>query len=134
MDKRPHVGTAAIILQGTKVLSGKRKNAVGQGQWAFPGGHLEFGEDPKRCIIREVMEEVGIVVQNPVFQTFTNDINTKTNMHYITLFYLCEYVSGTIQNMEPDKCEGWEWHEWNNLPKPQFLPEINLLKQGYTPF
>ena len=28
--------------------------------YALPGGHLEFGEDVKECLIREITEELGI--------------------------------------------------------------------------
>lgn len=28
--------------------------------YALPGGHLDFGEDPKECIAREMVEELGI--------------------------------------------------------------------------
>ncbi|HPS21681.1 MAG TPA: NUDIX domain-containing protein [Candidatus Paceibacterota bacterium] len=28
--------------------------------YALPGGHIEFGEDPKECIKREIEEELGI--------------------------------------------------------------------------
>ena len=35
--------------------------------------------------------------------------------------------------MEPEKCEKWEWFEWNNLPEPLFLPIQNLLKQKFNP-
>jgi 8-oxo-dGTP diphosphatase len=36
--------------------------------------------------------------------------------------------------MEPEKCEGWEWFEWDQLPRPLFLPIENLLKQSFDPF
>jgi len=47
---------------------------------------------------------------------------------------LCEYDSGEAKVMEPEKCEKWNWFEWNNLPEPLFLPIQNLLKKGYIPF
>jgi 8-oxo-dGTP pyrophosphatase MutT (NUDIX family) len=28
-------------------------------EWELPGGRLELGEDPERCVAREVAEEVG---------------------------------------------------------------------------
>lgn len=47
---------------------------------------------------------------------------------------LADYDSGEVKIMEPEKCEQWEWFDWNNLPKPLFLPAQNLLKQKYNPF
>lgn len=32
----------------------------GKDFYALPGGHLEWGEDPKTCIVREVIEELGV--------------------------------------------------------------------------
>ncbi|KAK1380954.1 hypothetical protein POM88_027698 [Heracleum sosnowskyi] len=25
------------------------------------------------------------------------------------------YVNQELENMEPDKCDGWEWYDWENL-------------------
>ncbi len=134
MRKLPNVGVGVIIKRDGKILLGKRKNAHGDGSWSFPGGHLEFNEDPKDCAEREVMEEVGINIKNMKTGPYTNDVFKKENKHYITLYILAELDSGEPEVLEPDKCERWEWFSWNNLPSPLFIPIQNLLKQGYDPF
>lgn len=35
--------------------------------------------------------------------------------------------------MEPEKCDGWEWFDWNKLPQPLFIPVQNLQKMRYNP-
>jgi len=129
MNKRPHVGVAAIVVRDRKVLLGKRKNFHGSGSWQFPGGHLEFKEDIKICAAREVFEETGIRIRNIRLWSYTNDIFESEDMHYITLFVIAEYDTGEAEVREPDKCEKWRWFEPNRLPEPLFLPIQNLLKR-----
>jgi 8-oxo-dGTP diphosphatase len=43
-DSRPKVGVGVMVLKNGKVLIGKRKGAHGAGEWAWPGGHLEYME------------------------------------------------------------------------------------------
>lgn len=54
---------AGVIFQNNKVLIGQRKfeDKFG-GKWEFPGGKLESFELPEDCIIRELKEELNIVV------------------------------------------------------------------------
>ena len=33
------------------------------GAWCFPGGHVEPDETPRRAVVRELAEELGIVVE-----------------------------------------------------------------------
>lgn len=110
------------------------KNSHGDGFWGFPGGHLEFNEIIEDCAIRETKEETGINIINIKKAYFTNDIFTKENKHYVTLFIVSDYDSGEIQIMEPEKCDGWDWFDWDNLPKPLFIPIENLLKENFNPF
>jgi len=134
MDKRPQVGVGVIVIRDRRILLHRRKNAHGAGTWSCPGGHLEFGESWEECARREVMEEAGIRIRNIRFGTATNDIFEKEDKHYITLFMLADHDSGEPKVMEPDKCAGWEWFEWGQLPTPLFLPFVNLLKTDFRPF
>jgi len=134
MEKRPQVGIAAIVIKGGKVLMHQRKNAHGDGTWSFPGGHLEFGESWSACAQRETREEAGIEIMNIRFGAATNDIFEKERKHYITIFMLADWKSGEPKVMEPDKCGGWIWVDWDQAPKPRFLPIENLLKTDFRPF
>lgn len=133
-NKRPKVGLGVIIKKEGKVLLSKRKGSHGEGTWSFPGGHLEFGETLEECACREVLEETGIHIKNIKEASFTNDVFKKEQKHYVTIFVTADYSSGEVEILEPNKCEAWEWFDWKSLPMPLFLPIVNLIKQGYTPF
>ena len=126
-------GIGVILKKDGKVLLGRRTGAHGEGDWAFPGGHLEFGEEWENCVRREVLEETSLSIRNIRFGAITNDVFKTEKKHYITIFMVCDYKNGVPKIMEPDKCKKWEWFDWNNLPKPLFLPFKNLLRQRYIP-
>ena len=137
--ERPGVGLSVIVMDGGKVLLGKRKNSHGAGTWAFPGGHIEGFEKLEDCAYRELEEETGLtrkdvelIEKHPI--AATNDFFKKDNKHYVTLYLRAEHFNGTPKIIEPDKCEEWKWFYWSSLPKPLFTPVKNLVKQKYTPF
>lgn len=37
------------------------------------------------------------------------------------------------QRMEPDKCSGWQWYSWEDIPRPVFAPLQKLIDSGYRP-
>ena len=133
MNNRPKVGIGVVVVKDNKVLFGKRKNAHGDGDWCYPGGHLEYGESWEECSHREVMEETGIKIKNLRFGAITNDIFKSEKKHYITICMIADFDSGEVKVMEPHKCERWEWFEWDKLPSPLFLPITNQLKAGFNP-
>lgn len=130
MNQVVRVGVAVILQLNGKVLLGKRIGSHGEGDWAFPGGHLEWGETLEGCVKREVTEETSLKVKNIHFKAITNDLFKKENKHYITIFMSCDFAGGTLKIMEPDKCLEWEWFSWDKLPKPLFLPIRNLIRQN----
>jgi len=134
MKSHPKVGVGVILKKDGKVLIGKRRGSHGEGTWAFPGGHLEFGESLENCAVREILEETGLKIKNVRIATFTNDVFKNENKHYATLYVTAEVISGQPKIMELEKCEEWRWVEWGRFPHPLFVPLENLLKQNYHPF
>ena len=51
----------------------------------FPGGHVEPGESFVESVIREVYEETGLTIANPVL-CGTKQFQTERNERYVVLF------------------------------------------------
>lgn len=108
-----------MILKDGKVLLGKRKGSHGEGEFAFPGGHLEYMESFADCVKRELAEECGIEVKNIRFQ-FVANVTKYAPKHYAHIGLLADWASGEPKVLEPEKCESWNWYEVEDLPKPMF--------------
>lgn len=126
--KRPKVGVGLTVVQNGRLLVGKRKGAHGAGEWAFAGGHLEFGESVEECARRELAEETGLKALSIRLGPWTADIIEK-DKHYITLFVFIDDFEGELQLMEPHKCEGWHWFAWEEFPTPLFAPVSSLIEK-----
>lgn len=131
-SNRPLIGIGVIVVRDGRVLLGKRRGAHGAGDWALPGGHLEFGESVADCAARELLEETGLTIIHSAPGPYTSHVFENIQRHYITLFVIAE-CSGEPQICEPDKCEGWHWHDWSTLPQPLFAPLAKLHASGYVP-
>lgn len=116
--RRPAVGLAAIIVRDGKVLLGKRRGSHSAGVWSTPGGHLEWDEDFETCVAREVLEETGLEINTCEQFWFSNNVLPADDRHYVTLYFQCEVLGGEPQTLEPDKCEGWQWFDLDDLPEP----------------
>lgn len=131
--ERPGVGVGVCVRKDGKVLLGKRINCVGVGMWAFPGGHVEMYEDPMETVIRETAEETSLKIQNPTFACFVNTFQKDIGEHYVTLVYIAD-AADEPKNMEPHKCEKWEWFPLGELPDPLFWATRKFIESGYNPF
>ena len=131
--KLPRVGVGIIIHKGDHVLLLRRKNVHGAGSWSTPGGHLDFGESPEACAIREAKEEANVTVSNVRFRAVTNDVFAAEGKHYITL-----WLEGDFSGGEPRVNAAYEmaevgWFTWDALPQPLFLPLQQLLDGNHYP-
>ena len=129
----PKIGVAAIITRSKQVLLIQRKGPHGTGTWSTPGGHLEFGEDPQECAIRETREEVGLEVSGVSFIGVTNDIFPESGKHYITLWMEATAFKGEPHIAAAREVAAYGWFAWDTLPSTLFLPLENLIRQQSLP-
>jgi 8-oxo-dGTP diphosphatase len=134
MERIPKVGIGVMLLRDDKLLLSKRKGSHGEGEYAFPGGHLEFGESFEDCAKRETLEESGIEIHNVRFQYLAN-IKKYGGKHYVHIGLMADWKNGDPQNLEPEKSEGWSWHPIDDLPRPlfeMFRLAVESYKNGKT--
>ena len=125
---RPLIGTALIVRKGNQFLLHKRKGPHAKGTWGCPGGHLEMWETFEESSLRELHEEAGpLAVSLPRFFTAANTRFYEEGRHYVTIFMVCDWIAGEPQIMEPDKCDGWAWFTYDNLPHPLMMG-IDIVK------
>lgn len=134
MTQQVRVGVGVIVNRGGKILMGQRKGSHGTGHYSVPGGHLDFGETPEECAVREVLEETGLTLSHCEWMhQVTNDVFVEEGKHYITLWVFCRLSEADQQIpklLEPEKCNGWGWYDWNDLPSPLFLPMSKFVEQN----
>ena len=108
-----------MILKDGTVLLHKRRGSHGEGEYSFPGGHLEYMESIEDCARRETKEECGIEIQNIRFQ-FLSNVMKYAPKHYIHIGVIADWASGEPQLLEPEKAESWGWYRLEGLPEPLF--------------
>ena len=125
-----------MILKDGMIPLGKRKGAHGEGEYAFPGGHLEYMESFEECALREVAEECGVKIKNIQFLYLANVRKYKPK-HYVHIGLAADWESGELQILEPEKIESWAWYPMDNSPAPLFEMcrlSIEAYRTGQTYF
>lgn len=131
-----HIGTCIAVTREalgykTETIMVKRIGSHGAGTWCVPGGWFDYGEsDLAASAEREFHEEVGgVEIKNVqlAFKPFTNDFFKAEGKHFITAWYVAEWVRGEPQLMEPDHATEVRWVTWWDWPGPLFLPMANFV-------
>ena len=99
--KRQLLVTAAIVQNqnGEYLLTQRPLDKHNGGRWEFPGGKVDFGEDLRECLKREIDEELGVSIKvgEPVEYSSHVYDNEK---HVVLLGFKCTFIEGTIKHKE----------------------------------
>jgi 8-oxo-dGTP pyrophosphatase MutT (NUDIX family) len=94
---------AAVIrdAEGRVLLVEQRGPEDPASTWLIPGGQIEPGESPVEAVIREVLEETGLVVAGEPVLLFTAAYVWPNVGEWVAATYACE-VLGTVLPADPD--------------------------------
>lgn len=105
-DHIVHVAVAVIVNDKNQVLIAKRADDAHQGGlWEFPGGKVEAGETVEQALIREIKEELNIVVIDSVALTKIKH-NYKDKTVVLDVRFIKEYKNEPVG--AEDQAIKWE--------------------------
>lgn len=144
MKEHKHIGAYGILIENNEILLIKKKGGPYDGKLDLPGGTIEFCEKPSDALKRELLEEVGITIND--YELFDADSiyldwkhkDELERLHHIGIFFKIFSYSDEIEKEisiddKNDDSMGAEFYKIKNLKEEQ-LSEIAILelkKLGY---
>jgi 8-oxo-dGTP diphosphatase len=113
------VAACALIDADGRVLIAERPAGKPMaGLWEFPGGKVDAGERPEDALIRELQEELGIVVNESCLAPLTFASHTYTEFHLLMPLYVCRRWQGTVSPREGQKLAWVRPNRLKDYPMP----------------
>ncbi len=113
------VAAAALVDIDGRVLICKRPAGKAlAGLWEFPGGKVEAGESPEACLIRELNEELGIVVTQACLAPFVFASHGYDSFHLMMPLYLCRRWEGSVRALEHEALAWVKPNQMGAYPMP----------------
>jgi len=97
----PVVAVAAAVISGKGLLLVRRASEPGRGKWSLPGGVVRLGERLREAVVREVLEETGLLVEVldvlDVVEVIRRDEEGRVRYHYVIVDYVARPISGQLR-------------------------------------
>ena len=88
------------------------------GLWEFPGGKVEAGERPEQTLIRELKEELGILVNEACLAPLTFASHAYPDFHLLMPLFVCRRWEGTPMALEGQQLAWVRVNRLRDYPMP----------------
>ena len=113
------VAACALVDPDGRVLLAQRPEGKPMaGLWEFPGGKVETGERPEETLIRELEEELGIVVKEACLAPLTFASHTYPEFHLLMPLYVCRRWDGIVTAREGQRLSWVRPNRLREYPMP----------------
>jgi 8-oxo-dGTP diphosphatase len=113
------VAACALIDADGRVLIAQRPAGKPMaGLWEFPGGKVEAGERPEQSLIRELKEELGIVVEEACLAPLTFASHAYADFHLLMPLYVCRRWEGIVAAQEGQRLAWVRANQLRDYPMP----------------
>lgn len=110
-EARPGI-SAAIIVDGDRVLMVRRRIKEGELMWQFPAGAIEAGESAEQAAVRETAEETGLTVD--AVKLLGERVHPKTQR--LMSYTACSIVEGEAHVADADELDAVAWVAHDEIP------------------
>jgi 8-oxo-dGTP diphosphatase len=119
---------ALIDIDGRVLIAQRPEGRSMAGLWEFPGGKVEQGERPEEALIRELREELGIVVKEACLAPLTFASHTYEDFQLLMPLYVCRRWEGMVTPLEGQQLTWARPAKLKDYPMPPAdLPLISHL-------
>ena len=94
----------------------KKQHDINKDKWIGIGGHFEYGESPEECIQREMTEECGITLSDPVLRGIISFVSDLPVCVYMFLFTATAYKGVLLKDCNEGDLEWVDKNELLKLP------------------
>jgi 8-oxo-dGTP diphosphatase len=113
------VAACALVDADGRVLIAQRPaGKTMAGLWEFPGGKIEAGERPEDTLIRELEEELGIVVKEQCLAPLTFASHDYSDFHLLMPLYVCRRWEGIVTPAEGQRLAWVRPNRLRDYPMP----------------
>jgi 8-oxo-dGTP diphosphatase len=118
----PHTVVAyalVMLVRDNSLLMLKRsaKNSFAPQAYSLPGGKVEKDESFRQAAIREINEELGIILQEDDLEFVHTFYRKGTEHELVACIFRCRKWQGEPSNKEPDKHDEMKWIDADQLPE-----------------
>ena len=122
---------ALIDADGRVLLAQRPEGKSMAGLWEFPGGKIEAGERPENSLIRELKEELEIVVKEECLAPLTFASHLYPDFHLLMPLYVCRRWEEIVTGREAQNLKWVRPHDLRNYPMPPadepLIPHLLML-------
>jgi 8-oxo-dGTP diphosphatase len=113
------VAACALVDADRRVLIAQRPEGKSMaGLWEFPGGKVEPGETPEDALIRELREELGIVIKPACLAPLTFASHAYEKFHLLMPLFVCRRFDGAPQGREGQALKWVRPRDLRDWPMP----------------
>ena len=113
------VAACALVDADGRVLIAERPAGKSMaGLWEFPGGKVEAGETPEASLIRELKEELGIIVNEACLAPLTFASHAYPDFHLLMPLYVCRRWEGMVRAREGQEFAWVRPNRLKDFPMP----------------
>ena len=109
---------ALVDADGRVLLAERPASKTMAGLWEFPGGKVEAGERPEDTLIRELKEELDIVVREPCLAPLTFASHAYPAFHLLMPLYVCRRWDGIVKPREDQRIVWVRPNRLRDYPMP----------------